>query len=82
MPASVTRPKIAHTALVNIPRKPRGYQRGAAIWTMVKCFTHATPYAGLKPDARCDDRSSLITTSIRRQALDEMLSLPWVLHGE
>jgi hypothetical protein len=43
MSASVTRPKIAHPALVDIPRQRRGYQRGAAIWTMVKCFTHATP---------------------------------------
>ena len=76
MPASFTRPKIAHTALVNIPRKPRGYQRGAAIWTMVKCFTHATPHPGFGRCKVLRDRGSLITK--RRpsegKALDETLS--------
>jgi hypothetical protein len=48
MPAGFTRPQIVHTALVYITRKPGGYQRGAAIWATVKCFTHATPHPGLK----------------------------------
>jgi hypothetical protein len=44
MSASVTRPKIAHAVLVDIPRQRGGYQRGAAIRTMVKrVMTHATP---------------------------------------
>jgi hypothetical protein len=71
--ASVTRPNVTYAALVDIPRKPGGYQRGTAIWTMVKWFwTHAMPHPRSSCRKVLHDRGSFITNFVHPKGKPRM----------